>query len=347
MHTGLCRTVQTRRGVHCPPRRARSSRIAPRRQRARPGRVGWRSSSEWRPPSTEQRTVTWSRSRRPPAWPESTATPFVRGAPAAGCRASGSIAAATGGSGAATSRPGRPARRHLSAPHSSRPPPWPATPVRPHPRRPAAVGARDAAIRRIAGEVSRADEPRDDPGRRHRRLGGALHGRSCGALAVRAATSPSRSAWPPSATSARPCARPRNRLTPADDEALVRCVRDRRVQVLAEPARQAHSPALRSAYAARPDRGPSASCRSSSARPPSASWPLYHEAVRAWPEGELDLARAFADQVASAVANAQLRDETHELAARLKAIQELGGRLEPASTTSRRSARRSSPRPQR
>ncbi|HEY7828302.1 MAG TPA: GAF domain-containing protein, partial [Candidatus Limnocylindrales bacterium] len=114
--------------------------------------------------------------------------------------------------------------------------------------------------------------------------------------------------------------------TMADDEALVRCVRDRRVQVMAEPAGQTHSPALRSAY----ERDRIATvCFVPIIFGEAALGALAidHEAVRAWPESELDLARTFADQVASAVANAQLRDETHDLTARLKAIQALGGRL--------------------
>ncbi len=187
------------------------------------------------------------------------------------------------------------------------------------------TGARDAAIRRIAGEVSRGTN-----------LETILADVIDASVALFSADRAALWLYEPDLAQPFRLAAQRNlspalreatnRLTPADDEALVRCVRDRRVQVLAEPARQAHSPALRAAYER--DRI-AAVCFVPIIFGEVALGALAidHEAVRAWPEGELDLARTFADQVASAIANAQLRDETHDLAARLKAIQALGGRL--------------------
>ncbi len=54
---------------------------------------------------------------------------------------------------------------------------------------------------------------------------------------------------------------------------------------------------------------------------------LYHETERAWPADELELAAAFADQMASAIENARLYEATLDLAARLRAVQDLSARL--------------------
>ena len=54
---------------------------------------------------------------------------------------------------------------------------------------------------------------------------------------------------------------------------------------------------------------------------------LYHETRREWPAEELELASAFADQMATAIENARLHEETLDLAARLRAIQDLTARL--------------------
>ncbi len=54
---------------------------------------------------------------------------------------------------------------------------------------------------------------------------------------------------------------------------------------------------------------------------------LFHETERAWPAEELELAAAFADQMASAIENARLYEATRDLAARLRAIQDLSARL--------------------
>jgi diguanylate cyclase (GGDEF)-like protein/PAS domain S-box-containing protein len=54
---------------------------------------------------------------------------------------------------------------------------------------------------------------------------------------------------------------------------------------------------------------------------------LYHETRREWPAEELDLAAAFADQMATAIENARLYEATLDLAARLRAIQDLTARL--------------------
>lgn len=116
------------------------------------------------------------------------------------------------------------------------------------------------------------------------------------------------------------------RISSADDEAIVRCVLDLRVEVLTDPAGQAHAPALRAAYERD---GIATACFVPIVFGESALGVLsiLHQAKQAWPATEIELAQAFADQVASAIANARLRAETHDLAARLRAIQALSGRL--------------------
>jgi diguanylate cyclase (GGDEF)-like protein/PAS domain S-box-containing protein/excisionase family DNA binding protein len=111
-----------------------------------------------------------------------------------------------------------------------------------------------------------------------------------------------------------------------DDEALVRCVLGRQIEVLADPVNFASSPAIQAAYLR--DRIRTA-CFVPIVFGDAALGVLtvYHATERAWPSEELELARAFADQVAAAIANARLWAETRELAARLRAIQDLGGRL--------------------
>ena len=111
-----------------------------------------------------------------------------------------------------------------------------------------------------------------------------------------------------------------------DDEALVRCVLSRQIEVITDPANSASSPAIQAAYLR--DRIRTA-CFVPIVFGDAALGVLtvYHATGRGWPHEELELARAFADQVASAIANARLWAETRELAARLRAIQDLGGQL--------------------
>ncbi|MEO8571355.1 MAG: EAL domain-containing protein [Chloroflexota bacterium] len=54
---------------------------------------------------------------------------------------------------------------------------------------------------------------------------------------------------------------------------------------------------------------------------------LYHKSDYNWTVEETELARAFADQMATAIRNARLADSTRTLAERLRAISELAGRL--------------------
>ncbi|MEA2609847.1 MAG: hypothetical protein QOJ75_2090, partial [Chloroflexota bacterium] len=54
---------------------------------------------------------------------------------------------------------------------------------------------------------------------------------------------------------------------------------------------------------------------------------LYHTSDYNWTADETELARAFADQMATAISNARLADSTRTLAERLRAISELAGRL--------------------
>ena len=54
---------------------------------------------------------------------------------------------------------------------------------------------------------------------------------------------------------------------------------------------------------------------------------LYHDADRTWPEDEIALVQAFADQAAIAVQNARLYRAAAESAARIRSIQDLSARL--------------------
>jgi diguanylate cyclase (GGDEF)-like protein len=54
---------------------------------------------------------------------------------------------------------------------------------------------------------------------------------------------------------------------------------------------------------------------------------LYHTSDYNWTADETELARAFADHMATAISNARLADSTRTLAERLRAISELAGRL--------------------
>ena len=54
---------------------------------------------------------------------------------------------------------------------------------------------------------------------------------------------------------------------------------------------------------------------------------LYHDTDRSWPDEEVALVQAFADQAASAIQNARLYRSVAEQAARMKSIQDLSARL--------------------
>ena len=54
---------------------------------------------------------------------------------------------------------------------------------------------------------------------------------------------------------------------------------------------------------------------------------LYHDTDRSWPEEEVDLVQAFADQAAVAMQNARLYRSTADQAARMRSIQDLSARL--------------------
>jgi diguanylate cyclase (GGDEF)-like protein len=54
---------------------------------------------------------------------------------------------------------------------------------------------------------------------------------------------------------------------------------------------------------------------------------LYHATDYAWTDAETDLARTFADQMATAIGNARLAESTRTMTERLRAISELAGRL--------------------
>ena len=54
---------------------------------------------------------------------------------------------------------------------------------------------------------------------------------------------------------------------------------------------------------------------------------LYHHQPYAWTQGEMDLVRAFADHMATAIGNARLAESTRTLADRLRSISDLAIRL--------------------
>ncbi len=115
-------------------------------------------------------------------------------------------------------------------------------------------------------------------------------------------------------------------LTMASRATGVQVVRDRKLRVLQDAATSATAAEMRRAYAAD---GIETVCfvpvvfRDRML----GLLVLYHEKRREWPAEELELAAAFADQMASAIENARLYQATVDLAARLRAIQDLGARL--------------------
>lgn len=54
---------------------------------------------------------------------------------------------------------------------------------------------------------------------------------------------------------------------------------------------------------------------------------LYHESAHPWPAEEVEIAKAFGDQMAAAIENARLIEASRDLTARLRAIQDLSARL--------------------
>ena len=106
----------------------------------------------------------------------------------------------------------------------------------------------------------------------------------------------------------------------------VQVARDRQLRVLQDAGRTASAPEMRAAYAAD---GIETVCfvpvvfRDRML----GLLVLYHETRREWPAEELELAAAFADQMASAIENARLYEATLDLAARLRAIQDLSAQL--------------------
>ena len=91
----------------------------------------------------------------------------------------------------------------------------------------------------------------------------------------------------------------------------------------------------------RPGSGRSASSRSSSAASRSGCSCSTTTATTPWTADETELARAFADHMATAIGNARLASSTRTLAARLRVISELAGRLNHLQDVPR-SPRRSS-----
>ena len=76
-----------------------------------------------------------------------------------------------------------------------------------------------------------------------------------------------------------------------------------------------------------PGSRPSASSRSCSATTSLGLLVLYHLREYAWTPEETEVARAFADHMATAIGNARLAESTRTMADRLRAISELAGRL--------------------
>jgi diguanylate cyclase (GGDEF)-like protein/PAS domain S-box-containing protein len=114
------------------------------------------------------------------------------------------------------------------------------------------------------------------------------------------------------------------RIAKDGDTAGARAVRDRQIRVLAPET--ATSPELARIYR---DAGMKTICFVPIVFRGEALGllVLYHSTEHEWPEEERDLARAFADQMAVAIANARLHEGVQNLAARLRAIADLAVRL--------------------
>ncbi len=116
------------------------------------------------------------------------------------------------------------------------------------------------------------------------------------------------------------------RLTLESPAAGVMALRERRITVIRDAANSASTGELRDVYGRD-------GLRTVCFVPivfrdrPLGMLALYHETERAWPAEELELASAFADQMASAIENARLYEATRDLAARLRAVQDLSARL--------------------
>lgn len=106
----------------------------------------------------------------------------------------------------------------------------------------------------------------------------------------------------------------------------VRAMEARRTIVLDRPTRQGTSAEIRAAYRAAMIR---TACLVPIVSPDESLGllGLYHRRPRPWPREELDLAEAFASQVAGALQNARLHSSVAGFAARLDAIKVLAGQL--------------------
>ncbi len=113
------------------------------------------------------------------------------------------------------------------------------------------------------------------------------------------------------------------------DTAGWQALKQRRARVLAAPFGRSQTPELARIYRAE---GIRTVCfiPIASQEEPLGLLVLYHRTARAWPPDELDMARAFADQMATAIQNARLRESVGTQAARLRSIQELMARLNRA-----------------
>lgn len=110
------------------------------------------------------------------------------------------------------------------------------------------------------------------------------------------------------------------------DSAALRAIRERSIVVLSDPARQGTSQEIREAHAAE---GIGTLCFVPIIfqNQPLGLLALYHHARHPWPDEELELARGFADQLATAIQNARLYESVSGMAERLGAIQDLSLRL--------------------
>ena len=115
-------------------------------------------------------------------------------------------------------------------------------------------------------------------------------------------------------------------LTRSSDTIAVRSLRERRPQW----SRDAHvDPAvgqMRAAYAAEGIRTVCVAPLVSRGQSLGAIG-LYHDTDRTWPDEEVDLVQAFADQAAVAIQNARLYRSVADQAARMRSIQDLSARL--------------------
>ena len=210
-----------------------------------------------------------------------------------------------------------------AAPNRIAPRPAASRPTEPHARTPCA----DLPPRSAAARISTACFATSSTSRSRC---SASTRPGCGCTTAR----PRRSSSPPSAACRRDVLEIIATLPRDAPTAGMEAMRAHEVRVMRGDLSQT-VPAVQAIYRARrhpddllcPDRVPRRTAR--------ASWSLYHHSDYGWTADETELARAFADHLATAISNARLASSTRTLAARLRVISRAGRSAEPPAGRAR------------